>query len=86
MVSPTVTSILAGPVALQLGPLASPPGILATLIVLTIIVLVGRFLLSVAWRLLLIAIAVVAVLWILGVLGFVLDVLSVGSVSGPGLL
>lgn len=61
--------------ALGLGPLASPPGILVTLVVLAIIVFVGRFLMSLAWRLLLVAIAVVVVLWILGVLGFVLDFL-----------
>ena len=61
--------------ALGLGPLASPPGILVTLVVLAIIVFVGRFLMSLAWRLLLVAIAVVVVLWVLGVLGFVLDFL-----------
>ena len=69
------TRILSDIAILQLGPLASPPGILATLVILALIVLVGRFLLSLAWRLLVIAIVVVVVLWVLGVLGFVLDFL-----------
>lgn len=62
----------------QLGPLASPPGIFGTLVVLAIVVLVGRILLKVAWRLVLIALAVVVVLWLLGVLGFSLDLVVVG--------
>jgi low affinity Fe/Cu permease len=55
---------------LALGPLGSPPGIVVTLVVLTLIIVVGRFLLALAWRLVLIALAVIAVLWVLGVLGF----------------
>ncbi|PSP86284.1 hypothetical protein BRC83_01055 [Halobacteriales archaeon QS_1_68_17] len=63
---------------LQLGPLASAPGILGTLLVLALILLVGRFLLSLAWRLLLIGIVVVVVLWLLGVLGFGFGILWAG--------
>jgi len=55
---------------LALGPLGSPPGIVVTLVVLALIIVVGRFLLALAWRLVLIALAVIAVLWVLGVLGF----------------
>ena len=55
---------------LQLGPLGSPPGILVALVVLAVIVLVGRFLLALAWRLVLIALVVVGVLWVLAGLGF----------------
>lgn len=61
--------------ALQLGPLLSPPGILGTLVILALILLVGRFLLSLAWRLVLIAIAVVVGLWVLGALGYGLGIL-----------
>lgn len=55
---------------LALGPLGSPPGILVTLVVLALVIIVGRFLLALAWRLVLIALAVLAVLWVLGALGF----------------
>jgi len=75
MVSSSTIQSLSALGALQLGPLASPPGILVTLVLLAIIVFVGRFLMSLAWRLLLIAIAVVVALWLLGVLGSVLNLL-----------
>jgi len=55
---------------LALGPLGSPPGIIVTLVVLAVVILVGRFLLALAWRLILIALAVLAVLWVLAALGF----------------
>ena len=55
---------------LALGPLGSPPGIVVTLVVLALVIIVGRFLLALAWRLVLIALAVIAVLWVLGALGF----------------
>ena len=58
-----------------LGPLASPVGILAVLILLAGIILVGRFLLSMAWRLVVIGIIVVGTLYILGLLGFGLGIL-----------
>ncbi len=52
------------------GPLASPLGILALLVVFAVVILVGRFFLKVAWRLVVIGIVVVATLYILGLLGF----------------
>jgi hypothetical protein len=57
-------------VAQSLGPLASPLGVLGLLVVLAVVVLIGRYLLAVAWRLILIAIAVVGTLYVLGLLGF----------------
>lgn len=60
---------LAVPV-LALGPLGSPPGIVVTLVLLALIIIVGRFLLALAWRLVLIALTVLAVLWVLAALGF----------------
>lgn len=57
--------------ALQgLGPLANPPALLVGLVLLAIILLVGRVVMAVAWRLLIIAIIVLTTLWILGILGF----------------
>lgn len=54
---------------LQLGPLGSPPALLIGLVLLAVVVLVGRVVLAVAWRLVIIAAIVVALLWILSVLG-----------------
>ena len=56
--------------ALALGPLGSPPGIVVTLVLLVLVILVGRFVLALAWRLVLIALTALAVLWILAALGF----------------
>ena len=55
---------------LQLGPLGSPPGILVTLVLLAAVILVGRFVLALAWRLVVIALVALGVLWVLAVLGF----------------
>lgn len=65
MILPAIAVLLQG-----LGPLGSPPAILVGLAVLALVVLVGRFVLAVAWRLILIALAIGIVLWILGILGF----------------
>ena len=65
MLLPVISVLLQG-----LGPLGSPPAILVGLAVLALVVLVGRFVLALAWRLVLIALAVGVVLWILGILGF----------------
>jgi hypothetical protein len=66
--------------ALQgLGPLGSPPGLLVWLVILAVIVLVGRVLLAVAWKLVVIALIVLSVLWLLGILGFEFGVF--GTVS-----
>ena len=54
---------------LQLGAL-SPPSILVGLLAIAVVLLVGRLVLKVAWRLLIIAIIAVTVLWVLGILGF----------------
>jgi hypothetical protein len=64
-----MASTLLDQVALQLGALSSPPGILAALVVIAIVIIVGRIVLSVAWKLVWIAIAVVGLLWVLGVIG-----------------
>jgi hypothetical protein len=55
---------------LQSGPLGSVPAVLVGLAVLALIVLVGRVVLAIAWRLVLIALAVAVALWVLGILGF----------------
>lgn len=54
----------------SLGPLAEPPTILIGLVLLAAILIVGRVVMAIAWRLVLIAIAAVLVLWSLGLLGF----------------
>ena len=64
MLTPLTTGLLAA------GPLTSPPALLVGLVVLAGIMLVGRILLALAWRLVVIAVIAVATLWILGVLGF----------------
>jgi len=53
------------PHALQLGGLGSPVGILGVLVLLAVVIFVGRFLLSLAWRLVVIAIIVVGALYVL---------------------
>ena len=63
-------------VPLQAGPLASlladPMGqLLVGLVVLAVVVLVGRFVLAVAWKLLVVAAVVVAAVYALGVFGLV---------------
>lgn len=53
-----------------LGPLAEPPALLVGLVILALVILVGRAVMAVAWRLILIAIVVLTTLWILAMLGF----------------
>ena len=67
--SPTVLAPLA------LG-FTSPTAIVATLVVLLVVLLVGRILLGVAWKIVLVALLVVVALWALGALGTVLDVIG----------
>jgi len=55
---------------LQLGALPSPPALLAGLLLIAVVLLVGRLVLKVAWRLVIVGIIAVTVLWVLGVLGF----------------
>lgn len=54
---------------LLLGEIAPVPGILGTLVIITVVILVGRIVLEVAWKVVLIATVVVAALWLLGLLG-----------------
>jgi hypothetical protein len=60
-----------GSAPLQLGDFfLSPLGALALLVGFAVVILVGRFFLKVAWRLVVIGIIVVGTLYILGLLGF----------------
>jgi len=70
MVTGRPVSGMLSAVALQLDVLTQPVGILGVLILLAAIILIGRFLLSMAWRLVIIGIIVVGTLYILSVLGF----------------
>jgi hypothetical protein len=53
-----------------LGQLGTVPSLLVGLIALAAVILVGRFVLNLAWRLVTIAIVVVGALWLLGLVGF----------------
>ncbi len=55
--------------ALLAGPFTSVPGIVGLLLLVLVVIVVGRVLLSVAWRLVLVALAVSVVLWALGTVG-----------------
>jgi len=55
---------------LQLGGVGTLPAVLAGLVVLAIVLLVGRLVMKVAWRLVIIAIIAVGALWLLSLLGF----------------
>ena len=54
----------------SLGPLGGPKTLLVGVAILIAFLIVGRVLLAIAWRVVLIVIAAVVVLWILGMLGF----------------
>jgi hypothetical protein len=49
--------------------LFSLPGILTTLIIVGVVILVARIVLSIAWKVVVVAAVVAAILWILGLLG-----------------
>jgi len=55
---------------LQLGSIGTVPAVLAGLVLIAIVLLVGRLMMKVAWRLVIIGIIVVSVLWLLSLLGF----------------
>ena len=55
---------------LQLGGIGTVPAVLAGLVLVAIVLLVGRLVMKVAWRLVVIAIIAVGVLWLLSLLGF----------------
>lgn len=63
-------------IGLFLGPFTAPPVIIGTLIILLLILVVGRVLIGLAWKLVLIALVIVVGLWVLGALGTVLTVLG----------
>lgn len=56
-------------VAMSVGPLTSPPALIGMLLALLVVLLIGRFLIGLAWRLVVIALVVVAALWFIGLLG-----------------
>lgn len=60
----------------SLGPLADPPALLVGLVLLVAIFVVGRIVMAIAFRVVLIAIGVVIGLWVLGLLGFQFGVLT----------
>jgi hypothetical protein len=67
-----------------LGPLASPPALLVWIVVIAVILVVGRVVLALAWRLVLVALIVLTVLWLLGILGFEFGVFGMATpVSAP---
>ena len=51
------------------GQFTSLPGIVGTLLVLLLVIVVGRIVLALAWRVVLVALAVSLVLWLLGAVG-----------------
>ena len=55
--------------ALLAGGFTSGPEIVGLLLVLLVVIVVGRVLLSVAWRLVLVALAISVVVWGLGAVG-----------------
>lgn len=58
---------------LQLVGFTSPPVIVGTLVVLLVILFVGRFLIGIAWKVVVVALVAVVSLWALGALGTVLN-------------
>ena len=55
---------------LQLGGISTVPAVLAGLVLIAIVLLVGRLVMKIAWRLVVIGIIVVGTIWLLGLLGF----------------
>jgi hypothetical protein len=66
VVSPLPTNVF--PLA-QIGALNSPPVVLAGLVLVALVILIGRLVMKIAWRLVIIAIIAVVVVWVLGILG-----------------
>lgn len=63
-----LTPVLAALASLPLQELPGLPGLLSTLIVVAVVILVGRFLLNVALKIVVVAAIVVGVLWLFGAL------------------
>jgi len=51
------------------GPLTSPPMLIGILLAALLVIVVGRVLLSVAWRVVVLALGLVVALWALGAVG-----------------
>jgi low affinity Fe/Cu permease len=51
------------------GVFASGPGLVGALLAVLLVILVGRVVLSVAWRLVVVALGVSVVVWLLGAVG-----------------
>lgn len=66
---PLGTDIYSAGAGLFLGPFTAPPVLIGMVIVLLIVFVVGRLLIGLALRLVLIALVVVIGLWLLGVIG-----------------
>jgi hypothetical protein len=64
-----MSTTVASHLLFQLDALSSPPGILLALLFVAAVIVVGRFVLALAWRLIWIVIAVVVLLWLLGIVG-----------------
>ena len=62
---------------LQFGGMGPLPAILTTLVVVAVVILVARVLLSIAWRIVIVAAVIAAILWILGLLGPLSSLLGV---------
>ena len=54
---------------LQLGGIGTLPALLLGLVALAVVILVGRIVLKIAWRIVILAAIVVAVLYLLGMFG-----------------
>lgn len=63
----TVETVIDGP--LFIGPFTSPVVLIGTLLVILLVLFVGRMIIGLAWRLVLVALVAVVGLWFLGVLG-----------------
>lgn len=63
----TVETVIDGPVFI--GPSPSPAVLIGTLLVVLLVLFVGRMIVGLAWRLVLVALVAVVGLWFLGVLG-----------------
>ena len=55
---------------LQFGSLTAPPSLLLALLALAVILLVGRVVMKLAWKLVMLAILAVTAVWILSSFGF----------------
>lgn len=59
-----------------LGAFIPPSGLVVTLVILLVVLLVGRVLLGIAWRLVLVALGVVVILWLVGAIASLLTAIG----------